>query len=213
MPLSRTFALFATTLLTILGVAAQAQQSAPAADPTAIEEDWQLVIETPNPLEVGPQITTVMSPVGDDSAPFIAFDLNYREFPVFVQGGMQVQVFSAGQMGATSGQGNALFTTAGEVVSWTQRMSVSNGTLMYDVNNGQSTTWGGFGQGANLRVTVPTTLTTLASYQTAVSANRSGASWQANHVSTLVLKQVRYYAGGQLTWTDTNPKVIVDNTN
>lgn len=212
MSLGRLLSLAATTLLVILAAASQAQLSSSMADPDAIEEDWVLVIANPNPLEVGPQITTVMSPVADASAPRIAFDLNYREFPSFSPGGMQVQVWSNGEVGGIAGQGGGLFSTANEVVTWTQQMSISNGTLLYDVGRGQSTTWGNFGQGDNLHVSVPTNLTSMAAYQPQVSANRSGASWQANHVSTLTLKQVRYLANGQIIWTDTNPRVIVDNT-
>src|SRR5262249_50754347 len=62
--------------------------------PDQVEEDWLLVIGNPDYVGVGPQITTSMSPVGDSSTPFAAFDLNYREFPSFQAGGMQIQVWS-----------------------------------------------------------------------------------------------------------------------
>ena len=205
-----TVALLATTLLTLS--ASFGQSIALTADPDAIEEDWVLVVGNPDPTGVGPQITTVMSPVSDaSSAPFIAFDLNYREYPNFAAGGMQIQVWSSGQVLDTSGQGNALFNAAGETVTWTQRMAISAGTLNYNVSNGQSTTWGQFGQGSHLTVSVPTTLTSLAGYLPSVSAAKSGASWQENHVTTLTLKEVRYYAHNHLIWTDTNPKLLVDN--
>ena len=208
----RTLSVLATSLLTILAVTAQAGPALSTADPDAIEEDWVLVIENPDPVGVGPQITTVMSPVADDSAPFVAFDLNYREYPSFSAGGMQLQVWSGKKVLNWASQGNSLFYNANETITWTQRMSVSNGTLTYDVANGQAPYWGSFGQGANLEVTFPTTLTSLAGYQPQVSANRSGATWQANHVTSLTLKQVRYYSNGVCVSTDTNPRVIVDNT-
>ena len=47
-----------------------------------IEEDWELVIGIPDTQANGPQITCTMSPSGDLTAsPFVAFDLNYREYP------------------------------------------------------------------------------------------------------------------------------------
>lgn len=204
----------ATALLTVAAVAAPARPSPqpPPPAPDAVEEDWELIVEEPRPLEVGPQVTTVMSPVTGGAAPFFAFDVNYREFPVFAPGGMQVQVWSAGRVLDTAGQCDAQFVTPGERVTWTQRLTVSGGQLHYDIGRGQSTTWGNFGQGANLSVGVATPLTDLAGYDPAISAARSGVSWQANHVRQLVLRQVRYYANGQLLRTETDPRYVVDNT-
>jgi hypothetical protein len=171
-----------------------------------------LVVANPDPIGVGPQITTVMSASGNPSDPFVAFDLNYREYPIFSPGGMQLQVWSSNNVLGTSTQGTALFNTTNETVSWTQRMSLDEGKLTYDIANGSSTTWGQFGQGAQLQVSYTTPLASLAGYDPGFSASRSGASWEPNYVQTLTLRRVRYYANGQLIWTDTNPKVLIDNS-
>src|SRR5690348_6875547 len=92
---------------------AQAQVSLPLL-PDRVEEDWELVIATPDTVGAGPQMTTSMSPVADDTGPFVAFDLNYREYPDFVAGGMQVQVWSEKQLLATASQASAQCNTAGE---------------------------------------------------------------------------------------------------
>jgi hypothetical protein len=55
-----------------------------------VQEDWTLVVASPDLVGVGPQITTCMSPVSDNSTPFVAFDMNYREFPSFSAGGLQL---------------------------------------------------------------------------------------------------------------------------
>jgi hypothetical protein len=167
------------------------------------------VIADPDPLGVGPQITTVMSPVGDGSSPFFAFDMNYREYPVFFPGGMQIQVWSGKRVTDTSSQGTALFNNSGESITWTQRMSISGGNVNYAVDNGQSTTWGQFGQGSQLTVSFSSTLNDLSGYDPDGSATNSGASWQSNHVTKLVLLRVRYYANGQLLWTDTNARTLI----
>ncbi|MFO0950155.1 MAG: hypothetical protein U0835_03190 [Isosphaeraceae bacterium] len=211
----RPAAVAATAFLAVLAVAANAQQTTTTVQddgPDMVQEDWELVVGAPNPTEVGPQITTVMCPIDNSTAPFVAFDMNYREYPTFAPGGMQIQVWANERVTATAGQGNSLFNTQGETVTWTQKMYVSSGFLVYNIDNGSSTTWGSFGQGWYLAVAVPTTMTSLSDYDPAVSARRSGASWQANHVRTLKLKQVRYYKNGQLTWTDLSPRVVVDNT-
>ena len=182
----------------------------PAVVPDRVEEDWQLVIATPDINQIGHQITTTMSPNQDDPTCFVAFDLNYREYPTFLAGGMQIQVWEDNAVLATSGQGNAQFSTTGETVTWTQRMSFpGDGTIHYRVKNGQSTTWGQFGQGNGLlTVSFPTTLNSLIGYSADYSAAQSAASWQSNHVTSLTLVQVRYYAAGRLIATDTTSRPV-----
>ena len=188
---------------------AQVPLSAPAV-PDMVQEDWVLVIGDPDPLAVGPQITTVMSPSSiDQTTPFAAFDLNYLEYPVFFPGGMQVQVWSDDAILTAASQNGGLLNTPGESVTWTQKMWFSGGMIGYDVDNGQSTTWGRFGQGALLRVGFQTQLTSLAGYDPDDSANRSGASWESNRVQSLTLARVRYYSKGVLIGTDTTNRVVV----
>src|SRR5262245_4868156 len=99
----------------------------PSDPPDRVEEDWQVVIDDPNPDEVGPQITTCMSPVSDDSTPFVAFDLNYRDHPSFQTGGLQVKVYSNGDVLGSSSQGTQLLSTSNETITWTQRMRIWSG--------------------------------------------------------------------------------------
>ena len=210
---SYTTALLAALLSVVISPTAFGQVSLPvSAVPDAVEEDWQLVIGEPDPIAVGPQITTVMcADATDSTAPFAAFDLNYLEYPVFFAGGMQVQIWSANAIINASSQVGGLFNTRGESVTWTQRMSISGSSITYDVNNGQSTTWGKFGEGGLLRVTFPTQLTSLLNYDPDDSAKRSGASWESNRVQRLTLVRVRYYEKGLLIATDTLPRTVVSN--
>lgn len=211
MRIPRMFPMLAPALLTIAagGALALGQSSQPV--PDAVEEDWQLVVATPDVLGNGPQITTCMSPVIDGSTPFVAFDMNYREYPTFQPGGMQVQVWSGNQVAATASQGSTLFNTPNETITWTQRMSVANGTVTYQVENGQSTTWGKFGQGSQLTVSFASSLTSMGGYSPSLSVVNSGVSWESNMVSSMALVQVRYYVGGQLIATDTTQRPITLN--
>jgi hypothetical protein len=174
----------------------------------AVEEDWQLVVAAPDPVGIGPQITTCMDPDPATPPTFIAFDLNYSEYPVFTAGGMQVQAWSAGSVLGYSSQGNAIFNTPNETITWTQRMSVSTGTLRYRVKNGQSTTWGTFGGSGMLTVSMPTNLADMGAYDPSDSVKRSGVSWESNLVTSLTLLRVRYYANRQLIQTDSTPRVV-----
>jgi hypothetical protein len=173
-----------------------------------VEEDWQLVVTSPDAIAVGPQITTVMSPDSGSNTPFIAFDLNYHEFPFFYPGGMQLQVWSGDNVLDTSSQGSSVLNTPNETVTWTQQIYVNGGKIVYNINNGSSTTWGQFGQGSNLQVSYPTTLADLSAYDPNYSAKSSGVTWESNRVSSLTLVRVRYYSNGQLILTNNNPLIV-----
>jgi hypothetical protein len=179
---------------------------------TRVEEDWQLIVATPDTTEQGPQATICMSPTSVQSDPFVAFDLNYREYPDFESGGMQVQVWSNNQVIQTATQHRDQFATDNETITWTQSMSLSDSQVTYQVKNGSSMTWGQFGGDDDLQVTFPTSAADLGAYSPDYSANSSGVTWQSNRVTSLTLVQIRYYAGSMLINTDTNPRVIVSNT-
>jgi hypothetical protein len=190
------------------------QTSSSSGPPDKVEEDWQLVIASPNPDESGPQMTTCMSPVSDGSTPFIAFDLNYRDYPSFQAGGLEVKVYANGNVTDfvmdSSSQGNNLLRTTNETITWTQQMSLTaDNTVRYTIINGQSTTWGPFGALAGLDpVIFNTSITSLASYSPDTSVAKSGAGWQSNRVSQMTLVRVRYYRAGQLISTDNNPRPV-----
>lgn len=176
-----------------------------------VEEDWKLVIDSPNPDEVGPQITTCMSPVSDGSTSFVAFDLNYRDQPSFQAGGLQAKVYekTGGTVLSSSNQGSKLLDTANETITWTQRLSLSNGVLTYAIVNGHSTTWGSFGQSADLDAqTFTASISSLSGYSPSKSVVASGVGWQSNRVSSMTLVQVRYYSGSQLVSTDTTARSV-----
>jgi hypothetical protein len=179
-----------------------------------VEEDWQIVIGSPNPNEVGPQLTTCMSPVADGSTPFVALDLNYRDVQSFQPGGLQVNVYSNGSALSSSTQGDALCNTSNESITWTQRLSLSSGNqFTYSIVNGTSTTWGQFGTSNGLSaVSFTATSSSLSSYSPDASVAKSGAGWQSNRVTSMTLLRVRYYSGGQLISTDNNARSVTLST-
>jgi hypothetical protein len=178
--------------------------------PDQIEEDWILVIGAPAAAENGPQITTTMSPTGIyPSDPFVAFDMNYREYPDYAPGGMSVQAWSGKNLLAAISQGSAQLNTPNETISWTQQMILSQGKISYAINNGTATTWAQFGQAGQLNVSYATSLTALDGYSPAVSIANSSATWQANRVTSMCLTQVRYYSAGKLVLTDKTQRYAV----
>ena len=175
--------------------------------PDRIEEDWLIVIAAPDVDAVGPQFTTCMNPTTDNTQPFVAFDMNYQEYPGFVPGGMQLQVWSGGDVLSIASEGSAQFEEEGESITWTQKMFISDGQVNYQVVNGQSDTWGPFG--SDLTVSFSASVTDLSGYSPDFSAAQSGATWESDHVTKMTLVQVRYYANGQLIRTDTNPRKVI----
>ncbi len=174
-----------------------------------IEEDWELVITSPDPAGAGPQITTSMSPTGDIAeAPFVRFNLNYRDQPSFSPGGLQVQVWSDKQLLSTSSQKSASCSTENETITWTQRMTLVDSGVFYSIRSGNSTTWGNFGESLNLTVYFASSVGTLAGYSPAASVSSSGVGWQSNRVGSMTLKRVRYYEDGDLISTDATPRSI-----
>jgi hypothetical protein len=203
----KTMLLLATFALA--GTAGLGQTSTTTID--QVEEDWQLVIASPSPAEIGPQITTCMSPVSDGSTPFFALDMNYLDYPSYRAGGLEAAVISNtnGSVQDYSTQGDGVLGTANETITWTQRLSLSAGTATYAVVNGQSTTWGTFGQDDGLDpVSFTTSVTSLASYSPDTTVAKSGVGWQSNRVSQMTLVRVRYYSGGQLISTDTTSRSV-----
>jgi hypothetical protein len=188
---------------------AMGQQPAGPA-PDKIEEDWQVVLATPDPDATGPQLTTCMSPVSDNSTPFVAFDLNYCDYPSFSPGGLQIKVYSGQNVADSSSSGSAVFDTPCETITWTQRMQLSTGNqISYQVNNGQSTTWGQFGYGQGLgSVGYNTSVSDLSGYNPATSVAKSGAGWESNNVVSMTLVRVRYYSSGVLLSTDNTPRSV-----
>jgi hypothetical protein len=175
-----------------------------------VQEDWQIVIGTPDTTGAGPQLSTMLCPVTDLSQPFFIFNLNYRESPTFAPGGIEVQVWSGNQMLSSQTKGTAQCSTTGETITWTQTMQVSSGTLSFAINSGKSTTWGKFGQGNQLNVggSITTNLTSLSGYSPSSSVSNSGAGWEPNCVTSMTLLQVRYYAGGKLLSTDKTARSV-----
>ncbi len=187
--------------------------SAPAAiDPTidGIEEDWQIVINTPDVNLTCPQIQTIMRP--DSSTPsstMMVFNLNYSENPDFVAGGLQVKIQHGDTIRASATQGTGQLNTNNETITWTQRMSLSNGALNFKVSAGSSTTWGQFGVGASdLAVTSSTRRTSLTYYSPDDSVSNSGVGFGSNRLASMTLTAVRYYRGKTLVSTDNTDRTV-----
>jgi hypothetical protein len=197
--------------LSIGVVASVAIQScwAQAPNVTRIEEDWELVVGVPSPTSDAPQVTTIISPVGNLDSLYAMFMINHHDEPELSEGGLELQVWNDKTLlNSDRYPDRFVMVTSGETVRWTQSLEIGSEGLVFQILDGSSTTWGKFGGEGTLKITVPTTLANLNGFNPAVSAEHSDVGYAANRVQALVLKRVRAYAGDELVAEDNNPRVI-----
>jgi hypothetical protein len=157
----------------------------------SIEEHWELQLGEPDIDRSSPQTTMVMSPQGDLGGTHFLFTLNHAPVPNYHLGGMQVQAWNGDDVvQEKTGSASNSLANANETVRWTQRMSLHDGVLTFQVVDGQSTTWPTFGADGDLSVSVSTSLYSLNSYRPAVSIGESQVSYAENRVGSLVLTKL-----------------------
>jgi hypothetical protein len=182
-----------------------------------VEEDWSLLVTTPNFNQAAPQVSTQMirSP---DAQRFCTFHINSCDIPTFNQGGLQIQAWegSTNLAVGTSNNRNTM-STLNELVTWTQYLSRDDANnLRFGIGTIEtpdspnywptsSATWGDFSGG---EVVVPESGTYLGNYTTDYSVNNSGITFGANRVASFLLVRVRkYYVNGDVDIDDT-PRII-----
>lgn len=180
-----------------------------AAEIVRVEEDWQLQVATPDPVSDAPQITCLISPVGDVRSIHAAFELNQRSLPCFSAGGLQLQLWNGeSPQGNLQAAATEIMAQPDEIVTWTQSMEIVGGVLKFAVINGHSTTWGDFGGDGLLKIEVPTTLTNLNLYDPQVSVDNSAVGYASNRVTTLVLKRIRVVLSTGEMVEDSTPRIV-----
>ena len=163
-------------------------------DVVRVEEDWELVIGTPDSGSNAPQITCVLSPVGNVDSLYAALTVNHQSLPDYLPGGLQLQVWDDELPQLSRKFPNcAVMALAGETVYWTQSMELGSGVLTFETIGGSSATWGNFGGQGYLKTSVNTTIPNLNGYNPTVSVENSGISYAANRVQSLVLRRVRLF--------------------
>ncbi len=174
-----------------------------------IEEDWQLVVLSPDPDNFAPQITCTISPSADLNWLYGVFDLNLKNVPSYEAGGVQLQIWDHNvPIASRLANTGTLLQISNETVTWTQRMRLDDDGLTFSIENGQSQTWGQFGGGETITVQAPSYLKNLNGYSSALTIANSGVAYSANRVSSLVLQAVRAYSVSGLATQNTTPQVV-----
>jgi len=196
---------YASLALTAVGLVLGAGR-ATGQEIVKVEEDWQLVVSQPDPQTFAPQVTTTISPGRDLGSYYAVFDVNLRNLPSYEAGGVQFQLWSGNTaLGSKKSNTGTLLQVPDETVTWTQRLSVSEGNLVFEIANGNSQTWGNFGP---LTFTTETDLTNLSGYSPAVSVANSAVGYAANRVTSLKLTAVRAYSAAGLVGQSNTALVV-----
>jgi len=157
-----------------------------------VEEDWEMVLLTPDTNSVGPQIVCAISPLGSLDSVYATFELNHGSYPKFSGGGLNLQVWNGDSHVSTQTFPNvSVLAKSGETVSWTQSMEVQNDQVVFEIVNGHSATWGDFGGQGNLKAVVISNVSDLNGYSPEVSMASSGVTFASNRVASLTLKSIR----------------------
>jgi hypothetical protein len=156
-----------------------------------VEEDWELVVLTPDPLQDSPQISTWMSPTGNMGSEHFGLDLNHTLRNSEIGGGFQTKALNGESLIESKTHDDSTnLHHEGEVIRWTQVMSTHGGSLYFSIKNGTSQSWGAFG-GSNTTVSIPSGLTNLNQYSHLSSLSWSGVGYASNRVGHLKLLRVR----------------------
>ena len=181
------------------------------ADVVRVEEEWELVVTTPDMVSNSPQVACAMTPLAKLEWLYMTFEINHRSDPDYVAGGLNMLVWHGEEhlLTKSSSDTHAMATT-GETVRWTQAMTVQDGQVTFEVIGGSSVTWGNFGEPGGFRATVSAPLSNLNSYSPAVSVKHSGVAYASSCVSKLTLKSVRYYRADGTVQVDATPRVVFE---
>ena len=172
-----------------------------------VEEDWELVLGEPDPVIVGPQVTTTMSPTGNLDGVYFTFEINHRSLPWWTPGGLTIHQWSGEARVQSFDRSNrSVMQTSGETVSWTQILSVDGTNLTFQVKNGSSTTWGPFGYSNMFKLRTAFS-GDLSGYSPDLSVAQSGAAFAGNRVQLLRIKEVRLTLSSGQTLTDSTPRI------
>lgn len=160
-----------------------------------IEEDWELVLATPDGEAASPQIALQMKP--ESSSPLTGmFLINYHDTPAYTAGGVQIQMWDRNTNVATADYPASTLTTQDEVIPFTLYMDRSTGNLRYGVCGGSCITWGDLAAAPEeIGVETPDNSTSFPQYDSAFSLRNAEIVCGATRVKSLRLLEVRkYYA-------------------
>jgi hypothetical protein len=156
-----------------------------------VEEDWEVIVQSPDPLLEAPQIGTWMSPQADLKDLYFGVELNHASQSALEGGGYQTKCMrGATLLTARHNCKGQRLQVHDEKIEWTQTLHLDGNDLVFEIRNGRSSTWGNFG-GDDSQVRHRTDLNRLNLYSPTLSSKQSGISYASNRVAEMRLKSIR----------------------
>jgi len=154
-----------------------------------VEQDWVLVVSSPDARRCSPQLFFQMYPEsgGDYCCQVL---LNYSDQPTFSAGGVQIQVWQNDTVldGADNNPNQAVLTAENETVRFTLVMEIKGARLNFSAINVSTTSWGDI---SKLAVSTAYAPDSFDNYKTSDTIAKSGILLGSNRVTSLTLAQVR----------------------
>ncbi|MCC9600220.1 hypothetical protein LOC67_06580 [Stieleria sp. JC731] len=199
---ARTFCYGGLCFLFALGSIAQAEEP----KVFLVEEDWELVINEPEPAINSPQIAFFMYPKGGREDLYFQLQMNYAAEQGYSSGGFRVGAFTGDQpQDEERSRVSQTLAWDNDRVSWTSAMAVFNNKLMFAVKDGYGYQWGVFGGPDYLVEMDDEGIDSLKDYTPAESLAAVDIGFGSNRVASIRLKTVR------LIRTDGSQQTIVVN--
>ncbi len=163
-----------------------------------IEEQWEMVINEPDPNSHSPQVTFFTAPSGESENTYFQLQMNYAADEAFSGGGFHVAAVNGAVMiDEERSQTKVALTTAHDHIRWTNVMALIGDNLYFAVKDGHCGDWGVFG-GPEYLVAMPTSLSDLSGYDAQKSLSAVDIGFGGNRVNNVVLRSVvRYYSDGR----------------
>ena len=193
---SRTF-VAAASLLTLVSFQAASLAQTPGVL-HRIEEDWEMVINDPDPETNSPQVSFVISPNATDEGCYFQLQMNYAADETYSSGGFQVSAVRDDVIiEEARSAGRSLLSYDNETVRWTTVMAAIDGRLFFAVKDGSGQSFGEFGGPEYLVRMSNDHIADLSEYTPSKSVEMVDIGFGGNRVASVVLKTVRlYYADG-----------------
>jgi hypothetical protein len=188
-PTTRRTPLWAAALLT-LAAAVPAAADGPY---VRIEQDWELVLNTPDLSFPSPQVVIPMKS-WRDSGKTAYFLVNHHDYPTFQAGGGQIQLWNNGVQLATKSFEGPTLVRDGEVVTWTQYLERKDGKLRFGLSAVEGEAWGtNTADTLGGPVEIADTFPSFTAYETSYSAENAVITFGDERVHSLKLVAVRKY--------------------
>ncbi len=164
-----------------------------------VEEDWELIVSTPDPNRDSPQISTWMSPTKSLGGDYFGVDINHAQRAGYAGGGFQTKRMNSSQLiDDRCGNIGVKLQVEGETIRWTQLLAVIEQDVVFAVKNGTSGSWGDFG-GPETLLRIPFLQGNLNDYDPNLTCESSGVGYALNRVASLKLLRVRLYTSQRIS--------------